>query len=446
MKRIYFDYAATTPVDPRVLRAMEPYFTEKFGNPGSLHAFGQEAMAALDESRETVAKAIGAQFREIIFTGSATEANNLALRGALRSVKCQVSGVRKPRIIVSAIEHESILETARDVRQEGAEVVYLPVNRAGVVDVKKLEAALNERTVLVSVQYVNNEIGAVQPISEIGALVAHFREQRIRDEARRANRSSRRANGRGQGARGREQRVDHLPFAIYHLPLFHTDAAQAFQYYDCDAQKLGADLMTLSSHKIYGPKGIGALYVRGQRAKSREQIANSRGQRADHLPFAISPLPMMTGGGQEFGLRSGTESVPQIAGFARAATLLGNSEKKRMEAERIRKLRGYFWNRFKTICPDAEENSEAESASPHIVNIHTPRREAQDTITALDLSGVAIASGSACRSRSLEPSYVLEALGYSRERAKKSVRISFGRPTTIAEIDKAIRIMQRLFR
>ena len=223
-EKIYLDYAATTPVAPVVLRAMQPYFSEKFGNAGSLHSFGQEAMAAVDRSREIVAGSIGAAFQNIVFTGSATEANNLVFRGVVARSK-----IPAPKIIVTTIEHESILETARNLESSGAaQIVYIPVDHYGIIDISRLKKELDERTILVSVMYANNEIGAIQPIREIAKI--------IRDAGK---------------------------FGI--LPLFHTDAAQAFQFLDCATSELEIDLMTLSSHKIYGPKRRrGALYKTGR--------------------------------------------------------------------------------------------------------------------------------------------------------------------------------------
>ncbi len=383
LERIYFDYAASTPVDERVLRAMRPYFLEKFGNPGSLHSFGQEAIAAVDESREKIAHAVSADFREIIFTGSATEANNLALRSVVRAAK----DVRRPRIIVSAIEHESVLETARDLERDGVEVVYIPVDRRGVVDLGKLKEALNERTVLVSIMYANNEIGTVQPISEIAKIIADFRSK---------------------GSR---------------CPLFHTDAAQAFQFLDCDVNKLSVDLTTLSAQKIYGPKGVGALYVRQLPAVGGRQLA-----------------PLLTGGGQEFGLRSGTENVPLIVGFAKAVELAVDARDG--ETKRIGELRDSFWQELKKIVPDAELNGDLQNSLPNILNVYFPHYKAEELLTKFDLAGLAASSGSACRSRAMESSYVIEALSYPKERAKRSIRFSLGRPTTKEEVASAIEIIE----
>ncbi len=374
MKRIYLDYAATTPVDPAVLHAMQPYFSTKFGNPGSLHSFGQEAIGAIDQSRETIARSIGAGFREIIFTGSATEANNLALRGAVRAG----DGNRRPRIIVSAIEHESVLEAARDLERDGVEVIYLPVNRNGAVGLAELKKSLNDRTALVSVMYANNEIGSIQPIAEIAKIIH-----------------------------------DHSPKII-----FHTDAVQAFQFLDCNVRGLGVDVMTISSHKIYGPKGAGALYVRK----------------------GVNIQPITAGGGQEFGLRSGTENAPAIVGFAKAVERADVARKK--ECTRVAALHRELWRGIKKIYPKTEINGDA--ALPNILNIYFPGLAAQDLLTRFDLAGLAVSSGSACRSRAMESSYVIEALGYSKERAKSSVRFSLGRPTTTGDIKGALNLFSKI--
>ena len=401
--RIYLDYAASTPVDPLAMKAMEPYFSKKFGNPGSLHSFGQEGIAAVDRGRETVARAIGAEFREIIFTGSATEANNLALRGTVLDVRRQVSSLKNPKIIISSIEHESVLETAKDLEKDGVEVVYLPVDREGRVKLGALEEALDRRTVLVSVMYVNNEIGTIEPIAEIAKVIREFRIQNLTS-----------------------------------YPFFHTDAVQAFQFMDCAVDVLGVDLMTLSAHKIYGPKGIGALYMRqASRTKRHGEEPAARGPR----PAA----PIITGGGQEFGLRSGTENVPLMVGFARAIELavLYRSE----ETERIRALRDYFSRGIQKIYPRAEFNSPQGTESvPNILNFYLPGRRAEEFLIQCDLDGIAISAGSACAARSSAPSYVVRAVRGSEERARSSVRFSFGRPTTRQEIDRACIIIKNILK
>jgi cysteine desulfurase len=401
MKRIYFDYAASTPVDPRVLKAMHPYFLKQFGNSGSLHSFGQEAIAAVDAARATIARLIGADFHEVIFTGSATEANNLSLRGAVGRWKedGRNKGLR-PRIIVSAIEHESVLETARDLERDGAEVIFVPVGKEGLVDPATVSRAIagdndngSARTVLVSIMYANNEIGSVQPINAIAEAVRDMRTH----------------NGG-------------------HYPLFHTDAVQAFQFLDCDVQKLGVDMMTLSAHKIYGPKGVGALYVRN------DGVAQNKGNAGSLTTLK----PIVTGGGQEFGMRSGTENVPLIAGFAKAAELAVAARKG--EAKRLAALRQYLIEGLKKTSRKAEANGPLKRPTvlPNILNIYFPCRSAEDVIVRLDLAGIAVSAGSACRARAAEPSYVIRELGYSEARAKSSVRISLGRNTTKAEVTRLI--------
>lgn len=368
-KPLYLDYAASTPVAPEVFRAMRPYFSDKFGNPGSLHSFGQEALAAVDRSRETIAGALGAKFREIVFAGSATEANNLALRGAV------ASGIS--RLMVSAVEHESVLETARALKKEGVEVTELPVDKNGVVKLPALAEALHGRPALVSVMCANNETGAIQPIAKISKMV------------------------RGAGS------------------LFHTDAAQAFQFLNCNVEVLGVDLLTLSGHKIYGPKGVGALYVR---AKTK-----------------IGPI--LTGGGQEFGLRSGTENTPLIAGFAAAVEYIEKDKEK--HARRIAVMREQLLRGLKKIYPRAQLNG-GKDYLPNIMNVWLPGKEAEDMLIRLDLAGIAISAGSACSARSSQPSRVLRAMGFPDARTKQSLRISLGRPTAQAEIARFLEVLHSL--
>lgn len=368
MRRIYLDYAASTPVDSEVEKAMRPYFWKVFGNPGSLHWFGQEASAAVFEARQKVAKVLGVKYNEIFFTGSATEANNLALRGV------------KGKIIVSVIEHESVLETAKDLEKSGVKVSYIPVDKNGIVKIDALKKEIDENTVLVSIMYANNETGTIQPIKELVKIVKDFNPK----------------------------------------VLFHTDAVQALQCLDCNVENLGVDLMTISAHKIYGPKGIGALYVR---ANSKLQNPNFK--------------PQITGGGQESGLRSGTENVPYIVGFGKAIEITEKIKFK--EFKRLSGLSKYFWKEIKKKVPKAELNGSFEKRLSNILNIFFPGCSAQDRCIELDLKGVAVSPGVACAARSAEPSYVIKALGFSSDRASSSLRFSFGRPTTKKELDKVLR-------
>lgn len=412
MRKIYFDYAATTPLDPAVRRVMTPYFDIRFGNAGSLHSFGQAAMAAVDLGREKIARALNLDilkgFREIIFTGSATEANNLALRSAFKlyqhkSVEnpCLPAGRsinQRPRFIISAIEHESVLETARNLEKEGVELVVLPVDKKGIVNLGFLRKNLNDDTALVSVMFANNETGVVQPIAEISKIIKEFRGSKK-------------------------------------FPLFHSDAVQAFQYLDCSTEILGVDLLTLSAHKICGPKGIGTLYIRSG--------------------IFEKPLPVITGGGQEFGWRSGTENIPLIAGFGQAAEMTVTIRDK--ESVRIRGLRDFFWQELKKIYPKAELNNksvligqkslpagrqERQSTLPNILNIYFPNHFAEDLLIKSDMADLAFSAGSACSARATKISHVLQAMGLSEKRIKSSLRFSFGRFTDRQEIKAGLSIMK----
>ncbi len=397
MKKIYLDYAGSTPVDQRVHEAMSVYFLDAYGNPGGLHSFGQEAMAAIDSSRAALGRILGvdtAGASRIIFTGSATEANNLALRGTIKAFRRRLPAEKEPKIITSVIEHESVLETCRDLEMEGVEVIYLPVNRDGRVDVQKLKNSLDERTILVSIMYVNNQMGAIQPISEIADIIGDFRTKTL-----------------------------NLKPKTSPYPLFHTDAVQAFQYLDCNVENLGVDYFTLSAQKIYGPKGIGALYVRD----------------------ASRLAPIITGGlQQEFGKRAGTENVPGIVGLGRASEIV--AEMREEEARRVAKIRNRFWQALAKNVPAAELNgpSVRQPADllrriPNNLSIYIPGHSGQDLIAELDMSGVAVSTGAACSVRRALPSYAIQALGYSDERAGQTIRISFGRYTTQDDVDEAVR-------
>jgi cysteine desulfurase len=364
---IYMDYGATTPVDPRVVDAMVPWLREHFGNPASRsHAWGWEAEAAVEKAREQVAALIGADPREIVWTSGATESNNLALKGAAQFYK-----TRGKHLVTVKTEHKAVLDTMRELERQGFEVTYLEVREDGLLDFEKLKAALRPDTILVSVMFVNNEIGVVQDIAAIGALC---RERGI---------------------------------------VFHVDAAQATGKVQIDMAKLPVDLMSLASHKTYGPKGIGALYVR---RKPRVRLE-----------------AQMHGGGHERGLRSGTLPTHQIVGMGEAFRIA--RDEMGTELERIRMLQ----QRLLRGIADVEQvfiNGDLERRVPHNVNASFNFVEGESLI--MGIKGVAVSSGSACTSASLEPSYVLRALGRSDELAHSSLRMTIGRFTTAEEIDTCV--------
>jgi len=366
-KPIYLDYQATTPMDPRVLDAMLPYFVEKFGNPHSRnHAYGWEAEEAVEKARKQVADLIGADEREIIFTSGATESNNLALTGVARFYKD-----RKNHIVTVVTEHKCVLDTCRHLEMEGFEVTYLPVRQNGLIDLDVLKQAITPKTVMVSVMAVNNEIGVIQPLEEIGHICRE------------------------------------------HGVFFHTDAAQAFGKIPLDVNRMNIDLMSISGHKIYGPKGIGALFVR---RKPRVRL-----------------VPLIHGGGQERGFRSGTLPTPLCVGLGEAAAIA--KREMTAEAERLKKLRDRFYERIMSRLPEVYLNGDLENRIPGNLNLSFAYVEGEGLM--MGIKDLSVSSGSACTSASLEPSYVLRALGVDEELAHTSLRIGFGRFTTEAEVDYA---------
>jgi len=365
---IYLDYQATTPTDPRVVDAMLPYFTQKFGNPHSRnHGYGWEAEEAVETAREQVAAIINADPREIIFTSGATESNNLALKGVMHFHKS-----KKNHLITCVTEHKCVLDSARHLELEGFEVTYLPVKPDGLIDLEVLAAAITPKTALVSIMAANNEIGVIQPLAEIGAIC--------------------RAKG------------------VY----FHTDAAQAVGKIPMDVEAMKIDLMSISGHKIYGPKGIGALYVR---RKPRVRLE-----------------AMIHGGGQERGMRSGTLPTPLIVGLGEACAIAQKEmpdEAKRMEALRDRLYRG-----ITEKLPEVYLNGDLAHRLPGNLNLSFAYVEGEGLM--MGIKDLAVSSGSACTSASLEPSYVLRALGVNEELAHTSIRFGLGRFTTTDEVDMAV--------
>ncbi|MDD4885974.1 MAG: IscS subfamily cysteine desulfurase [Thiomonas sp.] len=365
-KPIYLDYAATTPVDPRVVRAMVPYLYEQFGNPASRsHAYGWAAEEVVEIAREQVAALIGADSREIVWTSGATESNNLAIKGAAHFHKG-----RGRHVVTVKTEHKAVLDTCRELEREGYEVSYLDVGPDGLLDPAVFVAALRPDTILASVMFVNNEIGVIQDVATLGTIC------------------------RARGV------------------LFHVDAAQATGKVDIDLTDLPIDLMSMSAHKTYGPKGVGALYVR---RKPRVRIE-----------------AQMHGGGHENGMRSGTLPTHQIAGMGEAYRLA--RESMQTENVRIRALRDRLWSAL-SIIPEIRLNGDLEQRVPHNLNVSFQFVEGESLL--MGIKGVAVSSGSACTSASLEPSYVLRALGLSDEVAHSSIRFSIGRFTTEHDVDVA---------
>ena len=368
---IYLDYSATTPVDPRVAEAMIPYLTEKFGNPASRsHSFGWTADEAVERAREQVAALVNADPKEIVWTSGATESNNLAIKGA-----AHFYADKGKHIITVQTEHKAVLDTVRELERQGFTATYLDPEPNGLIDLEKLKAALRPDTTIVSVMLVNNEIGVIQDIAAIGEIC------------------------RGKGI------------------LFHVDAAQATGKVVIDLQKLKVDLMSFSAHKTYGPKGIGALYVR---RKPRVRLE-----------------AQMHGGGHERGFRSGTLATHQIVGMGEAFRIA--REEMASENERIRMLRDRLWKGLSGM-EEVYLNGDMEQRVPHNLNVSFNFVEGESLIMAV--KDIAVSSGSACTSASLEPSYVLRALGRNDELAHSSIRFTIGRFTTVEEVDYAVKLLQ----
>ncbi len=378
MRRVYLDHAATTPLDAEVFEAMEPYFKGRYGNASSLHQYGREARAALDESRETIARLIGARAGEVLFVSCGTEADNFALKG----VASEMSARGRNHVITDGAEHHAVLEPCEFLAQNGYPVTVLPVDGAGRVDPAALNDAIRPETGLISVMHANNEVGTINPVSQLA------RTAKRRDI------------------------------------VVHTDAVQSFGKIPVNVNELGVDALSLSAHKIYGPKGIGALFVR-------------RG---------VGIGRFMHGGGQERGRRAGTENVPLAVGFARAAVLAHE----RMEAgmKTFTVLRNRFIAALRERFPYILVNGSGEETLPAIVNISFDSRkieiDGESLLFNLDLAGVAAASGSACTSGSVEPSHVLLAMGRDMASAKASVRFSMGRATTEGDISYALEVLEEV--
>ena len=377
MERIYLDYAATTPVDKRVAKAMLPYLSENFGNTMSLHSFGQEAKFTLENSRTVLANVINAEPEEIIFTSSATESNNQALKGLTLSSPKGKDG--KNNIIISSIEHPCIVESAKWLKSQGLKIIEIPVDKYGLINLKALDKAIKKDTILVSIIHTSNEIGTIEPIAQIGKIC------------------------RQKG--------------VY----FHTDASQSFGKITIDVKKMNIDLLTASSHKIYGPKGAGLLYIRK----------------------GVKIGPILHGGGQENGLRGSTVNVPAIVGFAKAVEIC--KEEMEKENKRLIKLRDKLIKEVLKI-KNSHLNGSPEKRLANNANFWFDFVEGESLVMQLDLEGIACSTGSACSSFKLEPSHVLLATGLRPEQAHGSLRVSLGRFTKEEEINKLIKVLPKIIK
>ena len=367
MNSIYMDYAATTPTDPRVVEAMLPYFSEIYGNPSSFHTFGQEANGPVEEARVKIASFLGARPAEIVFTGGGTESDNHAIKGA-----AWANRKKGDHIITSAIEHHAVLEACRFLEKEGFRVTYLPVDGEGLVDPEAAGRAITDKTILVSIMHANNEIGTIQPIAEVGKIT-------------------------------REKGV-----------LFHTDAVQTFGHLPFTVDELGVDLLSASAHKLYGPKGVGLLYIR-------------KGTRI---------VPLLHGGEQEGGRRASTQNVPGIVGFGKAVELAAETlgeEAARLTALRDRFIRGVFER-----IVGVRLNGHPTRRLPNNVNLCVESVEGEGMILSLDMLGIACSTGSACSSKSLEPSHVLLSIGLPHEISHGSLRFSLGKYTKESDVDTVV--------
>lgn len=370
MRKVYLDNNATTPIHPEVKESMIEFLTEKFGNPSSIHWAGREAKKALEDVREKVATIINADPSEIVFTGSGTEANNMAIKGiALQNLE------KNGHIITSSVEHPSVLNTCKYLERKGFEVTYLPVDSYGMIDPEDLRKAIKKGTILVSIMMANNEIGNIYPIEELASIAKE--------------------NG--------------IPF--------HCDAVQALGKIEVDVKKLGVDLLSISAHKIYAPKGVGALYIR-------------KGLRIDSL---------LTGGHQEKNRRGGTENMPGIVGFGKGCEIA----KKEMKevAERVKRLRDKLEREIMMRIPDVKMNGHPEKRLPTTLNVSFLYVEGESILLNLDMEGIAASSGSACTSGTLDPSHVLTAMGIPHEVAHGSVRFSLGRETEEEDIDYVLEVL-----
>ncbi len=373
MKKIYLDYAATTPTDPEVVKAMLPYFTDRFGNPSSIHSFGQEGKAAIEEARGKIASFLGAKQEEIIFTGCGTESDNFAIKGT-----AYANQNKGNHIITSSIEHPAVIKSCKFLEKMGFKITYLPVNKDGLIDPDDVKKAITDKTILISIMHANNEIGTIQPIAEIGKIA-------------------------------KEKEIS-----------FHSDAVQTFGHLPINVDELNVDLFSMSGHKLCGPNGIGALYI-------------GKGTRI---------VPFMHGGEQEKRRRASTENVPAIVGFGKAVEIARetmNEEAKKLTVLRDKLIKGIFEK-----IEHVRLNGHPTKRLPNNVNVSIEFIEGESMLLNLDMEGIAVSTGSACSSSSLEASHVLLALGLSHELAHGSLRFTMGRFTEKKDIDDVLEVLPKI--
>ncbi|MEK7579694.1 MAG: cysteine desulfurase family protein [Patescibacteria group bacterium] len=382
MKETYLDNAATTPCDKQVLKEMEPYCGKIYGNPSSFNEAGRKARKAIEEARKKIVGIIGAKKQELTFTSSVSESNNLAILGLIRAL----NKTKKSHIITTRIEHPSVLNTIKSLEKEGVKITYLPVNKEGLINLDEFQKFIKPETILVSIIYANNEIGSIQPIKKIAKIIKEIRNSGLT------------------------------------YPYLHIDAAQAGAHLDMKVNNLGVDLMSISSHKIYGPKGIAALYIRQ----------------------GIKVEPLIHGGNQEWGLRSSTEPTPLIAGFAKAFDLADAEKKKNLEKQEG--LRNYFISELRKNFPSLKINGPENPRDrvPHIISAAFEGIENEQLLLQLDKAGIHASAGSACTSRQIEPSHVLKAIGLKDSEARSTIRISLGKQTTLDELKYVLKILPKV--
>lgn len=389
-KEIYLDYVSSTPVSKEVLEVMKPYWNEKYGNAGENHKFGRETKRALDESREKIAKIFDASVKEIIFTSGGTESNNLAILGFFNQIKKETGTLNGYHAITSEIEHSSVLKTFKHLEKEGLNVSYIKVDENGIIDLKEFTENIKEKTIFVSIMMINNEIGTIQPISEIAKIIRKNRKIFPKNSI----------------------------FPNSEFPIFHTDASQSPLFLDLNVKKLGVDMLTIDGQKIYGPKGVGALYIKNE----------------------IKIQPLFFGGSQEFGLRPGTENISLIVGLSKALEIASN--KREEVSNKILKLREYFINKIKKEIPDSKLNGSMEHRAPNNVNVSFKNVDHEYLVVQLDESGIFCSTKSSCLNKKDSDSYVLNAINRGKIKTG-GVRFSLGKETTKDDLDYVIEKLKK---